>query len=403
MGMTGSMAPSLSELVAAVREAEVVALASQLLRIPSVNPKDAADCQRMGIEPGEGQLVEVIAQRLNGAGIEAETEELAPGRPNLVARVHGYRAGPVLAFNAHTDTVGAYAMGHRAFHPEVQRGALYGRGAVDMKGALACFIIALELLSRHADLLAGEVVLTAVIGEEGPPSGSEYLPRQGFHPDGIIVGEASGCRIFNGQRGGQFVRLTTQGKSGHGSMPSSGLNAIDEMLRLLAAAPQMDIFTRERGRYGAPTWSVGTIQGGVRTNIIPEACSATVDVRIPPGIEPGEVLGSIEALAGRLGISARVEAEETGYPAYLTAPDSRLVRLARKASRMLRGNDETDLAPFWSDLAYFAQRGVPGVVIGPGSILQAHSDDEYVEVSQLVRAAQLYVLIAALFCGGGAE
>jgi succinyl-diaminopimelate desuccinylase len=403
MGMTGPAALSLPDLAAAVHAAELVALASQLLRIPSVNPKDEADCLRMGIEPGEGQLVEAVAQRLRGAGIEAETEELAPGRPNLVARVRGSRTGPVLAFNAHTDTVGAYAMGCRAFHPQVQSGALYGRGAVDMKGALACFIIALEILARHADRLAGEVVLTAVIGEEGPPSGSEHLARLGFHPDGIIVGEASGCRIFNGQRGGQFVRVTTEGKAGHGSMPSSGENAIDAMMRLLTAAPELEIFTRERGRYGVPTWSVGTIQGGVRTNIIPEACTATVDVRIPPGIEPGEVLGSIEAEVRRLGISARVEAEEPGYPAYLTPPESHLVRLACEASRILHGDDDTDLAPFWSDLAYFAQKGVPGVVIGPGSILQAHSDNEYVEVSQLVRAAQLYVIIAALFCGGGSE
>lgn len=403
MEVDGLMQPDLAELVAAIREEELVALASQLLRIPSVNPKDADDCVRMGIEPGEGRLVEALAVRLRGAGIDVETEEIAPGRPNLVARVRGPKPGPVLAFNAHTDTVGAYAMGARAFRPEVQRGELYGRGAADMKGALACFVLALEILARHDCPRVGEVVLTAVIGEEGPPSGSEHLARQGFHPDGIIVGEASGCKIFTGQRGGQFVRLTTLGKSGHGSMPYSGVNAIDEMMRLLAAAPNMELITHSQGQYGAPTWSVGTIHGGVRTNVIPDDCVATIDVRIPPGIQPGDVLRSIEGLAGELGVSVRVEAEETGYPAYLTDPDSRLVRLARKASRMLVGHDDMDLAPFWSDLAYFAQAGVPGVVIGPGSILQAHSSEEYVEVSQLVQAAQLYVLIAALFCGGGAE
>ena len=397
------MQPGLAELIAAIREGELVAFASQLLRIPSVNPKDADDCVQMGIDPGEGRLVEALAVHLSGAGIAVETEEIAPDRPNLLARVRGPKPGPVLAFNAHTDTVGAFAMRERAFRPEVQRGALYGRGAVDMKGALACFVLALEILARHASLQAGEVVLTAVIGEEGPPSGSEHLTRQGFHPDGIIVGEASGCKIFTGQRGGQFVRLTTLGQSGHGSIPSSGVNAIDEMMRLLAAAPNMELITHSQGSYGAPTWSVGTIRGGVRTNVIPDDCVATIDVRIPPGIQPGDVLSNMERLAGELGISAHVEAEETGYPAYLTDPDSRLVRLARKASRMLVGRADTDLAPFWSDLAYFAQVGVPGVVIGPGSILQAHSDEEYVDVSQLIKATQLYVLIATLFCGGAAE
>jgi acetylornithine deacetylase/succinyl-diaminopimelate desuccinylase-like protein len=397
------MEARIADLIAAVNTNELVELASHLLAIPSVNPKDAADCRRMGIEPGEGRLVEALVARLRGAGIEVETEELAPGRPNLVARLRGPKPGPILAFNAHTDTVGAFNMGARAFRPEVRQGALYGRGAVDMKGALACFVLALEILARHAYPQDGEVILTAVIGEEGPPSGSEHLVRQDFRPDGIIVGEASGCRVFNGQRGGQFVRLTTLGKSGHGSIPDSGVNAIDEMMRILAAAPSMDLITHSQGHYGAPTWSVGTIRGGVRTNVIPDNCVATIDVRIPPGIQPGEVLSNIERLAGELGVSARVEAEEVGHPAYVTDPGSRLVRMAKRASQMLGDREDTDLAPFWSDLAYFAQAGVPGVVIGPGNILQAHSSEEYVAISQLVRATKLYVLVTALFCGGDAD
>jgi succinyl-diaminopimelate desuccinylase len=394
------MESSIARLVAAVHEEELVELASQLLRIPSVTPKDAADCRRMGIEPGEGRLVEALTSYLTAAGIEVEIEELAAGRPNLIARLQGLKPGPVLAFNAHTDTVGAFDMAERAFRPEVRQGAIFGRGAADMKGALACFVLALEILARHASIKNGEVVLTAVIGEEGPPSGSEHLLRKGFHPDGVIVGEASGCRIFAGQRGGQFVRLTTQGISGHGSMPDSGVNAIDAMMRILAAAPKLDLFTRAPGEYDLPTWSIGTIHGGVRTNVIPDECVATIDVRIPPGIQPGDVLFSLERLADALHISASIEAEETGYPAYLTDPESRLVHAARLASKMLLRNTNMDFAPYWSDLAFFAQVGVPGVVIGPGSILQAHSGEEYVEISQLILATQLYLVIAALFCGG---
>ncbi|MEN4101036.1 MAG: M20/M25/M40 family metallo-hydrolase, partial [Anaerolineaceae bacterium] len=164
------MEARIADLIAAVNTNELVELASLLLSIPSVNPKDAADCKRMGIEPGEGRLVEELVALLKGAGIEVETKELVPGRPNLVARLHGPKPGPILAFNAHTDTVGAFSMGERAFRPEIRKGALYGRGAADMKGALACFVLTLGILARHAYLQAGEVVLTAVIGEEGPPS-----------------------------------------------------------------------------------------------------------------------------------------------------------------------------------------------------------------------------------------
>jgi succinyl-diaminopimelate desuccinylase len=181
------------------------------------------------------------------------------------------------------------------------------------------------------------------------------------------------------------------------------VNAIDEMMRMLAAAPYMEMFTHSQGQFGAPTWSVGTICGGVRTNVIPDDCVATIDIRIPPGIMPGEVLNSLERLAGKLDISVCVEAEEVGYSAYVTDPKSRLIRLSKWASQVLGDHGDTDLAPFWSDLAYFAQVDVPAAVIGPGNIQQAHSNDEYVAISQLVRATQLYLLISTLFCGGDTD
>lgn len=392
---------TVESILSALQPEPLVELTSQMVRIPSVNPRDASDCVQYGIQPGEAELVQFLKTRLEASGLEVELQEAAPGRCNLIATLRGRKPGRRLTFNGHTDTVGAFEMGKKAFLPEVREGRLYGRGSVDMKGALACFVLALETLARLNLPLEGEVVLTAVIGEEGPPSGSDFLVQHGFTTDGIIVGEASECQVFLGQRGSAFIRLFTHGKSGHGSMPHSGVNAIDQMVRLLAAIPEMELFNRDCAPYGKASRTVGTIEGGVRTNIIPEACNASIDIRIPPGIQPQEVLSAFTHQIEALGINGRVEPVFDGSPAYLTPRESPLALAARSAALQLGLPGTFGLAPYWSDLAYFASSGTPALIIGPGSILQAHSDLEYVETDQLTTAARLYALTALAFCQGG--
>ncbi len=387
------------KLLLEIERYPLVERVSDLIRTPSVNPKDREDCERWGIQPGEAALVERLQDHLRHTGLEISLQEIVPGRANLIARYSGSQPGAILAFNAHLDTVGAYEMGERAFQPVVQDGRLYGRGAADMKGALGCFVAALEILAKVNPPLRGQVLLTAVIGEEGPPSGTKYLLQHGFHADGVIVGEASECRLFIGQRGGQFVRLKTTGRSGHGSMPDSGVNAIQHMVRLLASIQEMTLFKREEAPYGSPTCSIGTVRGGVRTNVIPEECEATLDVRLPPGILPSEVLEAFSEQMRTMGISGEVSPEEPGYPASLTEPSTHIVRVTSEAMRSLGLPETLGLAPYWTDLYHLNQAGVPSVILGPGSILRAHSGNEYVEIEQLYLATKIYALTALIFCG----
>ncbi len=378
----------------------LVTLASDLIRIPSVTPKDAADCQRIGVTPGEGELAETMANRLRKSGLEVTMQEVVPGRFNLIARLRGSGNGPVLCFNGHLDTVGAFDMEQRAFQPEVRDGRLYGRGAADVKGALACFMLVLETLAKREIELPGDIVLTAVIGEEGPPSGTEFLLRSGFEADGVIVGEPSEGRLFVGQRGGQFVRLITKGKTAHGSVPHAGVNAIESMSRLLVSIPKMPLFSQVVGPYGHPSFCVGTIKGGVRTNVVPDRCQCTIDVRMPPGVSPEDVLSSFRAQMDALGIEGFVEPEEEGHPAYLVPEDAWISRAAVQAAKELNLDSKLGLAPYWSDVAFLHQAGLPSLIIGPGSILQAHSAHEYVQISDLITCAQLYMSIVLIFCRG---
>lgn len=401
MGVFGRMIEErlVSELHNWFQLERLVEIASELIKIPSVNPKDAADCQRFGIPPGEGPLAEWMAERLRRSGAEVKLQEVERGRPNLIACLPGRGKGRTLAFNAHLDTVGAYEMGEKAFLPRVERGKLFGRGAADVKAALACFMGVFEALNRSGIQMEGDLFLTAVVGEEGPPSGTLHLIENGFRADGAIVGEPSQVRIFHGQRGGQFVRLNTHGQTAHGAMPHAGVNAIEQMARWIMSFPEMPLFTKEIPPYGRATYSTGIIGGGVRTNIVPHSCECTVDVRMPPGVTPEEVLAHFERQRNELGIKGQVESEEEGHPAYLTSIHDPLTQAARRAANDIELDSEPGLAPYWSDMAYFIRAGIPTLIIGPGSILQAHSAEEYVELDQLLAAACLYAACALVFCG----
>jgi succinyl-diaminopimelate desuccinylase len=378
----------------------LVNLISDLISIPSVNPKDYQDATKWGVSPGEGELVEFLLNRIKSKKIEVWIDYLEPGRPNLIARYpSGDCTGPILALNAHTDTISAYEMGKNAFTPKVMNGKLYGRGVADMKGALGCFVIALETIANLDVQLSGQVVLTAVIGEEGPPSGSEYLVDHGFRADGVIVGEASECHLYNGQRGGQFVCVRTFGKTGHGSVPGSGINAIEHMANLITNIPEMEIFQAKPSTFGLPTCTTGTIHGGVRTNVIPDECVATFDIRFPPGFYPDDVVNAFNNQIKKMGINGEVYPEELGYPAYVTDPNNKLVKALKQTLQSLNQTSEISLAPYWSDMAHFSNADIPSVVLGPGSILQAHSGEEYVEIRQLELATRIYMLSILNFCG----
>jgi acetylornithine deacetylase/succinyl-diaminopimelate desuccinylase-like protein len=390
----------INNLMDEIDQGEVIDLVAELIGIPSVNPKDAVDCERWNIEPGEGKLAAYLQDRLLAAGLETQLEYLAPGRPNLVAYYKGKQPGPRLIFNAHTDTIGAYEMGNKAYLPEIKNERLYGRGAADMKGALGSFVAALEILAKYQVPISGEVVLTAVIGEEGPPSGTEYLVHQGLKADGAVVGEASQCKLFLGQRGGQFVRLRTYGKTAHGSIPDAGVNAIAHMSSILSSIPEMPLFNHTHPQFGMPSCTIGTIHGGVRTNVVPDYCEATLDVRIPPNILPTDVLTAFEEQMDSLNVRGAVEAEEVGHPAYQTEMNTRIAQAAMQALANLNADPTLNLAPYWSDLAYLHKAGIPSIVLGPGSILQAHSGEEYVRLDQLLLATKIYALIAIEFCRG---
>lgn len=401
----------------------VIELAAELVQLPSF--------------PGRPRQEEAVAFALASwlarAGLAAELHPLAGhgdvGRPNLVCTLRGKRPGPHLVLCGHTDTVPLNAdRPGVGFCGEVDRaaGVLRGRGAVDMKGALAAMAGALAALAADG-LASGAVTLAAVVDEEMESLGAEQLVRDtlpAIFAEGstdltkvaAIVGEPTGNRLCRGHKGLEWLEIELVGRAAHGGTPHAGINAINAAGQLLARferdlAPQLA--ARRHPLLGPPTLNVGTISGGDQPSTVAARCVMTFDRRTVPGETYSSVIAELEALLAAVradfpGLTTRVGRLPGGMATLehlplLISADHPLV-LAVDAARVRVGLpvEPHGAFPAWTDGALLAGFGrVPTLVCGPGDLAVAHGPDEVVPLAELATAARLYAAAARLYTEAG--
>lgn len=368
--------------------ADAVALLRALVRAASPNP------------PGDERAVQAVARAYleRIPGVTVEDHGVSARRPMLVATLHGRGPGPTLVFSGHVDTVPAGDGWTRdPFGGAVEDGRLYGRGASDMKGGVAGMLVALQRLAAVRGRWSGSVVVHVVPDEEpGGQEGAEVLLAKGLIAgDAVIVTEPSGLRVFRAQKGNIFAAARVTGRSAHGSMPEHGDNAVSRAVRLAVdleerLAPRLR--TRRHPLLGSATLSVNTIAGGSRTNVVPDECVLTIDRRIVPGETLEDARTELEAFVGD---RAEVTYEHAGA-AFDTPAEHWLVRAAVQAVRAVRGDDPPIGGLVGSSDAryYAAGAGIPTIIVGPGSMDQAHVPDEWVDVRLLGLSVDLYRRLA---------
>lgn len=386
------------------------ALAAELIRRPS----------HPGIARQEEEVVRFLADWLAAHGIAARVEEVAPGRPNLVARIGRVDAdAPTILFCGHTDTVPLNDgdAGH-GFSGEVRDGRLLGRGAADMKGPLAAMAAALVALDGALDELGGAATLAAVVDEEMESLGAEALVRSGLRADGAVVGEPTGNRVALGHRGLEWLAIDFTGRAAHGGTPERGVNAIVAAARFVSLVEQRlaaPFAARHHPLLGPPTLNFGTVRGGDQPSTVAAACTLTFDRRSLPGesyasmsAELAELLAEIEAeMPGLRTTLRRVEGgmATLEHCALLTAEDTPLARAAFAARRQVLGAgataaDEPIAFPAWTDGALLASfGGIPTIVLGPGDLADAHSPRESIDVAELETGARIYAALALELVG----
>ncbi len=374
-----------------VDPAAVTNTLADLVAIPSVNPK-------LHGGPGEGPIGEYVARFLAERGLRTELQEVEPGRRNVLGWLEGTLGDRVLLFEAHMDTVPPVAGQVDPFVPREAGGRLYGRGACDTKASLAAMLHALAAVKASGARPHHTLCLAATVGEELAHQGARHLVDSGFRPAAAVVGEPTKLEVVIAHRGAVRFSITTKGRAAHSSNPADGLNAIVQMADVIRAldrrlAPQL----RERRPplVGPATLSVGTIHGGLQSNVVPDRCRIEVDRRLNPGETPHAAVAEVEALLRELQAEDPTLEWQVDVGAYApvpmeTSPDAKIVEVARRTVEAALGRAVIGGVPYGTDASPLSAAGVPCVVLGPGDVTYAHSIDEHVDLVQVAQAAEIF-------------
>ena len=364
-----------------------VRLLQDLIALPSVNPAFFSDPQLHG-EHRVAAFLESAARR---QGLEVESQTVVPGRSNLLVRLSPrgeVRHRVLLA--PHMDTVGepAYEL---QLKPVVRDGRIYGRGACDTKGSVAAFFQSLlNVAASGPRPNHTEILFVGLIDEENMQLGSRHFAQHGPKGDLAVVGEPTGLEIVSAHKGDVWLRLRATGRSAHGATPHRGKNAVTAMARIVLALETeyaAELAARPaHPRLGRPTVNVGRIDGGRQPNIVPAECTIDIDRRTLPGETEAGVRREIITLLRRHGLKASYDNLRTSPCEPLeTCPDLPLVRSLTRAAR----RKGTRGVHYFTDAAPLAAGGTPSVVFGPGDIAQAHTEREWLAISQLEKSIQI--------------
>ena len=362
-------------------------LLQDLIALPSVNPAflPAGDPRA-----GESAVAGFISDLARRAGLSVSTQNVSPGRTNVVARLTP--SGPVqhrVLLAPHLDTVGFPNL-DALLVPKLKGDRLTGRGACDTKGCVAAMLSSVLAVARSGPRpSATEIVFVGLVDEENGQGGSRHYAEHGDRADFAIVGEPTRLEVVTAHKGDLWLQLKTRGRSAHGATPHLGRNAVLEMARVVELLETRYAATLRRRKHpllGSPTVNVGVIRGGNQPNIVPDECVISIDRRTLPGETEAGVRREIQALLTKAGLKAEFDTLRLApCDALETSPELPGVKALCRAARRRR----TLGVHYFCDAAPLAAGGIPSVVFGPGDIAQAHTANEWISVKSLQRGTAI--------------
>lgn len=371
-----------------------VALAASLIAIDSRNPSLVPN------GPGELACATHLAAVLNGWGFAVSLQEIAPGRANVIARI-GPTGRTPLVLNGHLDVVGVEGMSHAPFAADQRDGNLFGRGSSDMKGGVAAMCVAAARAAARGSLVS-EIIITAVCDEEYESIGTRDLLAHGLRATGAVITEPTRLAITPAHKGFAWIEVVLHGHAAHGSRYDVGIDANRHAGLLLAALDRYEhdvLTTRVHPLLGRASLHAASIAGGTGWSTYAERCVLQLERRTLPGETGEQALADVRALCAALADSrSGFRADVTlvcAQPPLDLAHDAPLVSAIEVACRA------SGLAPSiaglscWTDAALFAEAGIPALCFGPGDIARAHSATEWVEVAEVVKAAEILEAVCA--------
>jgi len=405
-------ARTIADFLASQRDAEQRFLA-ELVRVPSDNPP--GDCA-----PHAGRAAEL----LEGVGLAVERHPV----PRAPVREHGmisatslvvrrrFGDGPVIALNAHGDVVPPGEGWTRdPYGAEVADGWMYGRGVAVSKSDFATYTFALLALAAAGAPLAGTVELHFTYDEEaGGEIGPKWLLEQGISRPDYAIGAGFSYAVVNAHNGCLHLEALVRGRSAHAAMPFTGIDALEAANHLLGA-----LYAWRRGLaarvsaipgIGSPQLTVGLIQGGINTNVVPDRVSFRLDRRMIPEEDPAAVEAELRQVieeAARAFPAARVEVRRILLAEPLTPlPGSDRLSdiVCRHATQIMGEPVAAKGVPLYTDARHYAAAGVPIILYGAGphtiEEANAHRADERLPLADLFKATEVVSLSLLSLLGG---
>jgi succinyl-diaminopimelate desuccinylase len=362
----------------------VVELLQDMVAIPSVNPQGNPGTEHTG----EQALGEYVVNFLRTIGAEADLHHVEIGRPNVIASFTPDKPLAHLAFAPHLDTVSVAGMTIEPFDPAIRDGKLFGRGSTDTKGPMATALWALREWAQSPARANSRIKWSflALMGEEAGNDGAHALATKGFSSDLTLVLEPTQLGVVTAHKGALWLEVETCGVACHGSTPDRGRNAIYAMRRALEIIEEKIIpglTAHAHAKLGSPTLNVGTISGGSKINIVPDKCRIEIDCRVVPGIDVETFRGQIEADFRDAVLEATVKLQRYSKP--LDTDES--LPWVRRVGEQACG---FTTAPWFSDASVLSSPKCPSICIGPGSIAQAHTKDEFILLSDLEEGVDFF-------------
>jgi succinyl-diaminopimelate desuccinylase len=385
----------------------VVRMAQELIRIPAENP------------PGNCSAVaERILAELKTLGMDRiETHEFEAGMPNFIIQTGAGGDGGHLVIGGHMDTVPVHPDEVEAwevgpFSGELRGGEIWGRGAADMKGALASTLGAFKALRDNNVPLSGKLTWVLLSdGEHGDQHGAQALADRGIlrelGGDMVLYTESTSNNVIRSFKGRVFFEVKVRGRSVHVSVPEKGINAIEKMAKIVGAFRAERLGVEPHPFLGRPTLAFSTINGGSAVNVVGGRCSATFDVRMVPGQTSAGVMQALNGILAELKRDdSELDAELSILPSGARevteiAEDEPVVSLMQNVIPAVRGTPNKFLPGIESPgaLRLFILSGIPGVFFGPGEFIsEAHLPNERVPTKNLIDAAGMLATAARVAC-----
>lgn len=361
-----------------VNKNRLIRLTQKLIQIDSQNP------------PGdEFRIARFVRDYLCGLGLEVKIYEFSKRRSNVVAILKGSGSRHSLLISPHLDTVPAGGNWKRPpFSARIENDRIYGLGATDCKGNVACALEAINSLIEDKATLDYTLIFTATADEENGSSLGliPLLEKKILAPDAAVILDADDFGIIVTQKGLIHLKVKVQGRRAHGAYPWRGLNAIDIALGIIKEIEACKFAYKKNKYLRPPTVNIGTIKGGDKVNIVADWCEFELDFRFLPATRPKDLLKKIAGIVKKHAQKFKIEIEGVQEPYYISESHS-LVEGLKKAIKSFKIKPVVKGSEGATTITFFQHKNIPAVACGFGSGSCAHIADEYAKLSNLYKGA----------------